>query len=117
MKLALKKYWERPDEFEEYSLFKLYLTHKFKKGRWKRCEKENIVRILPHLSALRNGAQWEDFCRVKIIFHVPHRSFEQLNEDSSTPWSTIYNQHIDRINSDLNDLLEQEIEEEIEISD
>ncbi len=29
----------------------------------------------------------------------------------------IYSQHIDRINSDLNNLLEQEIEEEIRISD
>ena len=29
MKSALRNYWERPTEFEEYSLFKLYLTHKF----------------------------------------------------------------------------------------
>jgi ATP-dependent DNA helicase PIF1 len=42
----LKKYWNRPEEFEEYLLFKLYLTHNIIKGIWKKCKKENIVRIL-----------------------------------------------------------------------
>ena len=94
----LKKYWERAEELEEYSLFKLNLTHNYSKGSWKRNNKENIVRIRPRPSGLRNGEQWEEFCRIKVILHVPHRSIEQLRENSDT-WSTIYNQHIDIINA------------------
>jgi len=86
----LKKYWERAEELEEYSLFKLNLTHNYSKGSWKRNNKENIVRIRPRPSGLRNGEQWEEFCRIKVILHVPHRSIEQLRENSDI-WSTIYN--------------------------
>jgi len=28
----LTRYWNRPEEFEDFSLYKLYLTHKFVKG-------------------------------------------------------------------------------------
>src|SRR6266498_886590 len=56
-KSALNIYWERPEEFEEYSIFKLYLTHKLINGVWKRCVTENIVRIRPRPSPLRNGDQ------------------------------------------------------------
>ncbi len=31
-KSALNIYWKRPEEFEEYSIFKLYLTHKLING-------------------------------------------------------------------------------------
>ncbi|PKC02846.1 hypothetical protein RhiirA5_424661 [Rhizophagus irregularis] len=30
---ALKRYWERPEELEDYSLFELYLTHRFSRGQ------------------------------------------------------------------------------------
>ena len=42
----LKEYWNRPVEFEEFSLFKLYLTHKKINGKWKKCKKENIIRTV-----------------------------------------------------------------------
>jgi ATP-dependent DNA helicase PIF1 len=29
----LKKYWERDDQFEEFSLYRLYLTHKYTNGK------------------------------------------------------------------------------------
>ncbi|GES73738.1 ATP-dependent DNA helicase pfh1-like [Rhizophagus clarus] len=38
----LKSYWNRPEEFEECSLFKLYLIYKLFNGNWKKCDKENI---------------------------------------------------------------------------
>ncbi|CAG8782024.1 19215_t:CDS:1, partial [Rhizophagus irregularis] len=66
---------------------------------------------------LRNGDQWAEFCRVKVILHVPHRSIEQLNGNSDIPWSTIYERHIDIINSDPIDLLGQAFDEEAEISE
>jgi ATP-dependent DNA helicase PIF1 len=114
---ALKKYWERVDKFEEFSLYRLNLTHKFEKGSWQKVGKENIVRIWPRPSGLRNGEQWEEFCRIKVLLHVPHRSIEQLNGNSDVPWSTIYSQNIDVINSDPNDLLGQPIDKEPELCD
>ena len=116
-KSPLRKYWDRLDQLEDFSLFKLYLTHKYVNGNWKICEKENVVRIWPRPSALRNGDQWEEFCRVKVLLHVQHRSIQQLIENSNIPWSSIYNQHLDTINADPNDLLGQPIDNEIEISD
>jgi hypothetical protein len=58
----LKHYWNRPDELEDFSLYKLYLTHKNVNGKWKRCKKENIIRVWSRPSPLRNGDQWEEFC-------------------------------------------------------
>ena len=56
-KSILKRYWERPQNLEEFSLFKLNLTHKLNNGQWKRCKNENIVRIWPRPSPHRNGDQ------------------------------------------------------------
>src|SRR5437762_6948661 len=46
-----------------------------------------------------------------------HRSIEELKGDSDVAWSTIYNQHIDIINSDPNDILGQATDEETDIHD
>src|SRR5205085_1722105 len=72
-KSPLKAYWQRPKEFEKFSLFWLHLTHRLVKNRWNKCEQENIVRIFPRPSPLHEGSQWEEFCRVKVILHVHHR--------------------------------------------
>ncbi len=113
----LKRYWNQPEEFEEFSLFKLYLTHKLVNGQWKRCKKENIVRIWPRPSPIRNGDQWEDFCRLKVLLHVQHRSIQQLNENDNIPWSIVFSQHIDTINQDPLDLLGNPVDHEEEFSD
>ncbi|CAG8781839.1 14547_t:CDS:2, partial [Rhizophagus irregularis] len=42
-------------------------------GQWKKCKKENIVRVWPHPSSYRNGDQWKAYCRVKVLLHVRHR--------------------------------------------
>src|ERR1043166_1017797 len=44
---SLQKYWNRSTELEELSIFQLYLKYNVCKGQWKRCERENIVRIWP----------------------------------------------------------------------
>ncbi|EXX53021.1 hypothetical protein RirG_247740 [Rhizophagus irregularis DAOM 197198w] len=72
----LRKYWDRDDQFEDFSLYRLYLTHKYTNG-----------------------------------------SIEELNGDDDIPWSTIYEQHIDTINSDPIDVLGQAFDEEPEISE
>jgi len=35
----IKRYWERPAEFENFTLYQLNLTHKFNKGQWKKWKK------------------------------------------------------------------------------
>ncbi|EXX57988.1 hypothetical protein RirG_202010 [Rhizophagus irregularis DAOM 197198w] len=109
---ALKRYWKRPEELEDYSLFELYLTHRFSRGQWKKCKKENIVRVWPHPSSYRNGDQWKAYCRVKVLLHVRHRKTQVLTENGNINWSTLYDQHIDTINDAPQDLLGQPVDEE-----
>ena len=107
---ALNRYWNRPEQFEEFSLFKLHLTHKLVNGDWKICKNENIVCIWPRPSPLRNGDQWKEFCYVKVLFHI--QSLQQLKENNSVSWSSLYSQHLDVINSDPADLLGSLIDNE-----
>jgi hypothetical protein len=79
----VQKYWDRPVELENLSMFQLYLGYKFYNGKWKRCEREDVVHIWPRPSPQRNGPQWNEFCRIKVILHVSHRSLEQLTENNS----------------------------------
>ena len=116
-KSPLKIYWERPTELEDFTLFRLYLTHKLVKNQWKKCQQENIVRMFPRPSSLREGPQWEEFCRVKVLLHVRHRNLQQLIGDGSIAWTTVYHQHIEEINSDPIDLLGQPVDNEREIID
>jgi ATP-dependent DNA helicase PIF1 len=116
-KSALKKYWDRPAEFEEFSLFQLNLRYKIAKGHWVECKKENIVRIWPRPSPIYQGPQWEEFCRIKVILHVPHRSLEQLTENDTISWSTLYEHFSDVINNDPPDLLGLSVDNEKEIAE
>jgi len=72
----LQNYWNRPVELENFSLFRLYLRYNLWRGQWKKCGRENIVRIWPRLLPLRNGSQWEEFCHVKVLLHVCHRDLD-----------------------------------------
>lgn len=92
------------------------MTHNFVNGSWNKCKTENIVRIVPRPSGLRNGNQWEKFCRMKVILHIPHRSILQLNQNN-LPWSAIYSQHIDTIRNDPIDLLGEPLENEVLMND
>ena len=58
----LQKYWNRPTELEDLSLFQLYLKYNLWNSQWKRCKRDNIVRIWPRSSPHRNGSQWEEYC-------------------------------------------------------
>jgi len=71
---------------------------------------------LPRLSSLCNRDQWEEFCQVKVILHISHQSIQELIRNNTISWSTLFNQHIDEINNDLNDLLEHPIDNEEEIT-
>jgi ATP-dependent DNA helicase PIF1 len=118
-KSPLKRYWKRPTEFEDFTLYRLNLTHKFVRNHWNKCkEKDNIVRIYPRPSPLRDGPQWEEFCRIKVLLHVRHRDFQQLTENGTTAWSTLYNRYLEEINADPIDILGPPIDnEENEIID
>jgi len=114
----LKRYWDQPTEFEDFTLYQLNLTHKFTKNQWRKCkERDNIVRIYPRPSPLRKGLQWEEFCRVKVLLHVRHWDLQQLTENGTVAWSTLYNHYLEEINADPIDLLGSSIDEENEIID
>ncbi|CAG8734056.1 10884_t:CDS:2 [Rhizophagus irregularis] len=98
---ALKRYWERPEELEDYSLFELYLTHRFSR-----------VRVWPHPSSYHNGYQWEAYCRVKVLLHVRHCNMQVLTKNGNINWSTLYDQHIDMINNASQNLLKQPVDDE-----
>ncbi|GBB86546.1 hypothetical protein RclHR1_12970009 [Rhizophagus clarus] len=109
---ALKRYWDQPEELEDFSLFELYLTYKLTRGQWKKCKKENIVHVWPHPSSYRNRDQWESYYRVKVLLHVRHQNMQELTENGNINWSTLYNQHIEMINDALQDLLRQPVDDE-----
>src|SRR5205085_1455743 len=82
----IQRYCNRPTDLEEVSLFKLYLQYKLVKGNWVKCDNENIVRVWPRPSPLRNGTQWEEFCRIKVILHVHYRDLLRLTENHTISW-------------------------------
>ncbi|GBC00909.1 hypothetical protein RclHR1_00400023 [Rhizophagus clarus] len=56
-KSPLKAYWDQPTELENFTLFRLHLTHKLVKGWWKKCQQENIVHVFSRLPPLYKGLQ------------------------------------------------------------
>src|SRR3954451_1480239 len=77
----------------------MHLTHKLVKGKWVISENENTVRIWPQPSPLRNGEEWEKYCREKVLLHVKYRSLQQFKgnedeEDDIIPWLSIYSQYL-----------------------
>ena len=102
----------------DFTLFRLHLTHKLVKNRWKECQQENVVRVFPRPSPLRESPQWEEFCRVKVLLHIQHRDLQDLTEDRTIAWSTLYNNYVEEINANPIDLLGSPIDdEESEIND
>ncbi|GES94679.1 hypothetical protein RCL_jg22685.t1 [Rhizophagus clarus] len=78
-KSPLKAYWDQPTELENFTLFRLHLTHKLVKGWWKKCQQENIVHVFSRLPPL-------------------------YKENDTIIWSTLYNCHLEEINTDLIDI-------------
>jgi ATP-dependent DNA helicase PIF1 len=114
--LFLKKYWNGPNNLKDLSLFVIYLTYKCMNNDWKRCSKEKVVHIWSQPSGLRNGPQWEEFCRIKVLLYILHQSIIQLNENN-LPWSIIYYQHMDMINKGPEDLIREPVNNEKQPSD
>ncbi|PKY60052.1 hypothetical protein RhiirA4_483313 [Rhizophagus irregularis] len=70
------------------------------KNRWTKCQQENIVHIFPWPSPIHEGPQWEEFCHVKVVLHIHHQNFQQLTENSTISWLTLYSHHLEKINAD-----------------
>ena len=66
---------------------------------------------------MHEGPQWEEFCRVKVLLHVCHRDLQQLTENETIAWSTLYDYYLEEINADPIDLLGPPTYEENEIID
>lgn len=75
------------------------------KGKWVKQKSSAIVYIFPHPSGQRNNPnQWEDFCHIKIILHVPFRDISQLKDEVIT-WAEAYEHLLPIIQADGEDLL------------
>ncbi|EXX58457.1 Pif1p [Rhizophagus irregularis DAOM 197198w] len=82
------------------------------------CQRKNIVHIFPRPSPIREGPQWEKFCRIKVVLHVRHQDLQQLTENGTIAWSTLYSHHLEEINADPIDILGSPIDDaESEIID
>ncbi|CAG8585009.1 28357_t:CDS:2 [Racocetra persica] len=105
----LQKYWDRPAEFEDLSLFQLYLRYIFWNSQWKQCDHENIVCIWPHPPLQRNGPQWEEYCRVKVLLHI-----ENVHDLLGPPVENLENEVVNEESDDEqeNDEYKREIRRE-----
>ena len=106
----LQNYWNRSEDLENISLFSLNLTHKVLKGIWKERGNSNIIiRVFPRPSPVRNGPDWTDYCRSKVLLHVPHRKDTVWqpahSEDGPVDWPQVYANYLDVIESAPPDLL------------
>jgi hypothetical protein len=64
-------------------------------------------------TTLHGGPQWDEFCRVKVLLHVRHRDLQELTENGTIEWSTLYDHFLEEINADPIDLLGSPTESEI----
>lgn len=53
----------------------------------------------------RNGPQWDEFCRMKVLLHIPHRNYHQLTENDTFSWSEVFNRDLADKESELGDIL------------
>jgi len=55
---------------------------------------------------------------MKVLLYVRHQNLQQLTENNTIKWSTLYSQYLEEINTDLIDLLRSPVyNEEDEITD
>ena len=101
----MQRYCNRSTELSDVSLFRLYLQYKLVKGEWIKCSKENIVRVWPQPSPIKNGPQWEEFCRIKVLLHVCYKNIFSLTENYTLSWIDLYNHHLSEINDNSSDLI------------
>ncbi|CAG8536702.1 15388_t:CDS:2 [Cetraspora pellucida] len=60
---------------------------------------------------LRFGPEWKDYCRLKVLLHIPHRSINDFYQDNANiDWIELYNQFSIEIELDGNDLLGKPME-------
>jgi hypothetical protein len=69
-----------------------------------------VVHIWPRLSPQRGAPQWDEFCHIKVILHVLHRSFQQLTENNSLSWTELFNRNIAEKEEEFKDLLSTSID-------
>ena len=91
-----QRYFARPDELEDISLYEFCQWYDFRDGEYKKCgtrgAKPYVVDVWPHFSGDPADAEtYEKFCRAKVFLHHPHRSFDNLLLNSGIQnWSTFY---------------------------
>ncbi|GBC03495.1 hypothetical protein RclHR1_05150005 [Rhizophagus clarus] len=62
------------------------------------------MRVWPRPLSQRNGPQWKDYCRVKVLLHIRHRDLSVLTDNNSVSWPDLFEHYYEIIESAL-DLL------------
>ncbi|CAG8469927.1 3415_t:CDS:2, partial [Cetraspora pellucida] len=53
------------------------------------------------------GSLWKDYCRLKVLFHIPHQNMSDFAQDNTNiDWIELYNQFSNEIELDGNDILD-----------
>ncbi|KAM4067942.1 ATP-dependent DNA helicase PIF1 [Hirsutella rhossiliensis] len=83
---------------------------------------DRVLSYFPRYKALRGNEQYEDFCRVKLTLHHPHRDPQELKEVDGTLFDTfsgaydhcsaVHDVHPDDYYGDLPPPVEEEFQEE-----
>lgn len=117
----LQLYWNRPVDLEDHSLFQLHLTHQRTRTGWRFRLKHNvIIQVWPRPSPVRYGQDWESYCRMKVLLHVPHREhviWQPANTDGAVNWPEVYEHHRNIIDAAPDDLLGSPVDAEINEDD
>ena len=91
-----QRYFARPDELEDISLYKFCQWYDFRDGKYKKCgacgAKPYVVDVWPRFAGDPADAEtYEKFCRAKVFLHHPHCSFDNLLLNSGIQnWSTFH---------------------------
>ncbi|GBB90823.1 hypothetical protein RclHR1_17900005 [Rhizophagus clarus] len=92
-RLPLQKYWDRPAELENLSLFQLYLRYKIYKGKWK---KEEEFKDLISLSVDNLEVEFDDY--------EEQQEAEECSEDIHPDWMMLAKMSLNAIIDGSSDL-------------
>ncbi|KAM4065772.1 ATP-dependent DNA helicase PIF1 [Hirsutella rhossiliensis] len=119
------KYLARNDQWAQLTYFELLTKVDFTRpAAWHYYSRapDRVLSYFPRYKALRGNEQYEDFCRVKLTLHHPHRDPQELKEVDGALFDTfsgaydhcsaVHDVHPDDYYGDLPPPVEEEFQEE-----
>jgi ATP-dependent DNA helicase PIF1 len=119
-----QKYIDRELQWEGLAYFDFLTRFDFQKRPWRRFPRADprVLNYFPRYKPDPEGTAYEDFCRVKLLLHHPHRSTTELlvvDGEQFDRFSTAYqrcrstHEHEDDYYGDLPEVLPDQFEETV----